>query len=182
MASTSTNKQPLLVDRPLHNVFTLSNQKTGDENYWLSTNNCQLIVDCSQNDGALIEDIYIICKVANDSKKISLFMGGSDTSAVRESDSSTVFLGQFESGVTAGAIVHFGKMPLLLAPNPTSIASDTAPGSQEAGDGTQKTLALYQGLYVPRGRTLWAGLAVPANTGALNLNEAPTLGVSGGYY
>ena len=60
-------------------------------------------------------------------QKISLFMGGSDTSAVRESD--TVFLGQF-STEDSGEIVHFGKMPLLLAPNPTSIAADTAPDSQ----------------------------------------------------
>ena len=181
MASTSTNKQPLLIDRPLHNVFTLSANKTGSTAYWLSTNNCQLIVDCSQNDGALVEDIYTICK-STDAQKISLFMGGSDTSAVRESDSTTVFLGQFSTGVTPGEIVHFGKMPLLLAPNPTSIAADTAPDSQTAGDGTQKTLALYQGLYVPRGRTLWAGLALESSFGAINLDKAPTLGVSGGYY
>lgn len=181
MASTSTNKQPLLIDRPLHNVFTLSNSKTGSTGYWLSTNNCQLIVDCSQNDGALIEDIYTICK-STSPQNISLFMGGSDTSAVRESDSTTVFLGQFSTGVTEGAIVHFGKMPLMLAPSPTSIAADVAPASQAAGDGTQKTLALFQGLYVPRGRTLWAGLAVVSSSGALNLDAAPTLGVSGGYY
>ena len=71
MASTSTNKQPLLIDRPLHNVFNLTGQKTGDDSYWLSANSCQLIVDCSTNDGALIEDIYLVSKTAT-SHKVSL--------------------------------------------------------------------------------------------------------------
>ena len=181
MASTSTNKQPLLIDRPLHNVFNLTGQKTGDDSYWLSANSCQLIVDCSTNDGALIEDIYLVSKTAT-SHKVSLFMGGSSIDLIRENDPTTVFLGQFTTG-DANEITHFGKMPLTLAPSPTSIAADVAPSpAPENGDGAQKTLALYQALFIPRGRTLWAGLAVDNLAPNLNNNSAPTLGVSGGYY
>lgn len=181
MASTSTNKQPLLIDRPLHNAYTLGSQKTGSEGYWLSGNSCQLVVDCSQNDGALIEDVYAVLKTA-DPVNISLFMGGSSVDLIRENDPSTVFLGRFAASGAAGDIVHFGKMPVMLAPNPTSIPADIATGGATPGDGTQKPVAMFQGLYIPRGRTLWAGLAVTSTEANLNNDVAPTLGVSGGYY
>ena len=74
MASTSTNKQPLLIDRPLHKLMNMSQQKTGNAGYWLSNNSCDVLVDCTQNDGAFLEDIYLISRDTGD-HAISLFLG-----------------------------------------------------------------------------------------------------------
>ena len=59
MASTSTNKQPLLIDRVFHEVYEMSTATILTEKV-TGTNFAQLILDCTANDGGIIEDIYII--------------------------------------------------------------------------------------------------------------------------
>ena len=59
MASTSTNKQPLLVDRVLHYVVNLDTAINNGLDI-VGTNTAALIVDATGSDGAILEDIYLI--------------------------------------------------------------------------------------------------------------------------
>ena len=56
MAATSTNKQPLLIDRVLHNVVNLDLAAVGAIDV-LGTNTAALIVDATSSDGCIIEDV-----------------------------------------------------------------------------------------------------------------------------
>ena len=56
MATTSTNKQPLLVDRLLHYVASTSTAFNDGINP--STNAAIMLVDSTTADGAIIEDIF----------------------------------------------------------------------------------------------------------------------------
>ena len=66
MATTATNKQPLLVDRPLHSVVKGNSLTSGSDTSLdiLGTNESSVLVDCSSNDGALVEDLYVIARSA----------------------------------------------------------------------------------------------------------------------
>jgi hypothetical protein len=59
MSSTSTNKQPLLIDRVFHEVYEMATQTILTTKV-TGTNFAQKILDCTTNDGAMIEDIYVI--------------------------------------------------------------------------------------------------------------------------
>ena len=61
MAATSTNKQPLLVDRVLHYAINLDTS-INDGMDIVGTNTASLIVDATTSDGAIIEDIYTIAR------------------------------------------------------------------------------------------------------------------------
>ena len=111
MATTSTNKQPLLIDRPLHEQVLLTNQITGNADYWLTNNACTVLVDCTTSDGALIEDIYAISRHTT-AYNVSLFMYNSVTN-LRENDvSPSVSIGSAnsrESGQFRGLYVPKGQ-------------------------------------------------------------------------
>ena len=64
MAATSTNKQPLLVDRVLHEVIDLQGA-TVTQNGGISIGGyqqCSLIIDSTSSDGCIIEDVYSISR------------------------------------------------------------------------------------------------------------------------
>jgi hypothetical protein len=61
MAATSTNKQPLLVDRVLHYVVNLDTAAVSAIDM-TGTNTAKLLVDGTTSDGAIIEDIYSIAR------------------------------------------------------------------------------------------------------------------------
>ena len=64
MATTSTNKQPLLIDRVFHNVVESNTLTSGSETALdiLGTNQSAVLVDCTGNDGGLVEDH--LCTIA----------------------------------------------------------------------------------------------------------------------
>ena len=66
MATTTTNKQPLLVDRVLHNVIESNTLTSGSDTSLdiLGTNQSTVLVDCSSNDGAVVEDLYTIARTS----------------------------------------------------------------------------------------------------------------------
>ena len=68
MATTSTNKQPLLMDRVLHQVVDLAGRTVEPLNTTNITgaNNAALILDCTNNDGAMISDTYTIGRSTED--------------------------------------------------------------------------------------------------------------------
>jgi hypothetical protein len=155
MAATSTNKQPLLIDRVLHNVVNLDLAAVGAIDV-LGTNTAALIVDATSSDGCIIEDIYCISR-STASHKINLYMSSSfDYLRPQEG----VFIGTLTSATTAGEVVSLETMPKILAPMPQT-------GSE----------AQFRALYLPKGRALWAGREDVAA-----VNDGPLLGVQGGWY
>jgi hypothetical protein len=155
MAATSTNKQPLLVDRVLHYVVDLNLAAVGAIDV-LGTNTAALIVDATSSDGCIIEDVYSLSR-STVQHKINLYLSSS-FDYLRPNEG--VFIGQLTSGTTKGAVTHWEEMPRVLAPMP-----HTGTASQ------------FQALYIPKGKALWAGREDVAA-----LNDGPLLGCQGGWY
>ncbi len=99
MASTSTNKQPLLVDSVLHKVVNLDTAITATIDI-SGTNTAELIVNAVSTDGAIIEHIYSIAR-GTSAETINLYLS-SATDYLRPTEG--VLVGQFESATTVGAV------------------------------------------------------------------------------
>lgn len=155
MAATSTNKQPLLIDRVLHSVVDLNMAAVGAIDV-IGTNTAILVVDATSSDGCIIEDIYSIAR-STSPQTINLYLSSS-FDYLRPNEG--VFIGQFVSGTTAGSVTHWESMPRILAPMP------------QVGDDNQ-----FHALYIPKGKALWAGRQDVAA-----LNDGPLLGCQGGWY
>lgn len=155
MASTSTNKQPLLVDRVLHNVVNLDNAAVGAIDIG-GTNTAELIVDATQSDGCIIEDVYCISR-STAPQTINLYLS---TAFDYLRPNEGVFIGQLTSATTKGEVVSMENLPKVLAPMP------------HTGD-----VAQFRALYIPKGKALWAGREDIAS-----VNDGPLLGVQGGWY
>ena len=155
MAATSTNKQPLLVDRVMHNVIDLNSAAVASINV-AGTNTALLLVDGSQSDGCIIEDIYSISRGTVEST-INLYLS-SAFDYLRPNEG--IFIGSFKSATTAGNVTSWTEMPKILAPMPQT--------------GTEQQ---FRALYLPKGRSLWAARQ---DTGVVN--DGPLLGAQGGWY
>lgn len=187
MATSTTNKQPLLVDRVFHNIVDLAGATIGKDDLVSisSTNNVKLLVDCTKNDGAAIGEIYTLGRAtAGNTGNITpwvvcLYMNSSNTNL---SSSDAQFVGFFGSGgletsgqTVDGERVVFGGMPYVLFPVPNGT------GSSNPAIGAQ-----VQALYVPKGKCLWAGVNAKENSSNeavdANATTAPVIGAQGGYY
>jgi len=155
MAATSTNKQPLLVDRVMHNVIDLNTAAVASINV-AGTNTALLLVDGSQSDGCIIEDIYAISRGAVEST-INLYMS-SAFDYLRPNEG--IFIGSFKSATTAGSVTRWEEMPKILAPMPQT--------------GTEQQ---FRALYLPKGKTIWA-----ARQDTAAVVDGPLLGAQGGWY
>ena len=155
MAATSTNKQPLLIDRVLHYVVNLDTSINNGLDI-VGTNTATLIVDSTSSDGALIEDIYAISR-GNVPYKVNLYMS-SARDYLRPNEA--MFVGQLTSATTEGDVVRWEEMPKSLTPAP------------QVGNE-----AYNRAFYLPKGYALWA--AREANT---NVSNGPLLGCQGGWY
>ena len=155
MAATSTNKQPLLVDRVLHYAVDMSASFIDGIDI-TGTNSAALLVDSTSLDGAIIEDVYTFSRKASE-VKINLYMSTSND-YLRSQEG--VLIGTFKTATTLGGVSHWEDMPRILAPMP------------QTGDDSQ-----FKALYVPKGRALWA-----AFQGSAVDQEAPILGCQGGWY
>ena len=169
MASTSTNKQPLLVDRVFHEVYEMATPTILTEKV-TGTNFAQMILNCTTNDGAVIEDIYIISQgqgTRTDSNgnpetydyPINLYLS-SDFDFLREG---AIFVGQHIASSTKNEWMHATDLPKILAPLPNV--------------GAEGQLRAF---YVPKGKALWS--ARQTDNLSDNINNAPILGVSGGFF
>ena len=162
MAATSTNKQPLLVDHVLHEVVDLKGATVAQDGGVDigGTNDAVLVIDSTQADGCIIESIYSLARQTTDKYTIKLYL--SQANDYLRSQQGT-YIGEFEAGITPGAITYYANLPFILAPVPAT-----------------GTIGQFQALYVPKGKALWAAVeAQGANDQALN---APLLGVQGGWY
>lgn len=155
MAATSTNKQPLLVDRVLHYVVNLDTAAVGAIDVG-GTNTALLIVDGTTADGAIIESVYSIARGTSETT-INLYLSSS-SDYLRPNEG--ILIGQFTSGTTVGAVTEWDSMPKILAPMPHT--------------GTE---GQFRALYIPKGKALWA-----ARQSTSAVTDAPLLGCQGGWY
>ena len=174
MASTSTNKQPLLIDRVFNEAVTTdglvsgsSNTATGSAiNYDITgTNAGKVLVNCISNDGGIVEDLYAISR---GSEKKALFYLSSTADYLRAEQS--VFIGSVSCTSTVGAYANVVALPRVLAPVPqqgnTAGLTDGSPLRNQA-------------LYVPTGKALWITIWGLSGQNATN---CPIVGAQGGFY
>jgi hypothetical protein len=162
MATTATNKQPLLVDRVFHNVITSNSLTSGSDTSLdiLGTNESAILLDCSTNDGGTVEDLYVISRSSDATAYTILFYFSGSSDYLRPGEA--VYVGKIESATTLGEVTSSVDLPKVLAPLP-------AAGSE----------AQIRALYVPKGKVLWTSLQL---AGPANDSGTPIIGVQGGYY
>lgn len=165
MSSSSTNKQPLLIDRPLHSFAILGPTPSLASSTDFSTvlgGGCVELVNCSDNDGAVVDSLSIVANQANTSQVAVLFF---------VSRSPTIFgITETNTAVVASAIVQSGapgdrtnvSLPPLCIPVP-NLGGQTSPTEVSKKN---------TGLYVPAGLLLYCGLntAIVAPTPATKVN------------
>jgi len=174
MASTSTNKQPLLIDRVFNDPVTTDGLVSGASNtatgasisYDIAgSNSAKVLVNCTTNDGGIIEDMYAISRGA---VKKALFYLSSASDYLRSEQA--VFVGSIETTATVGAYANVSTLPRILAPVPQ--AGNTT--------GLQNGEPLRnQAFYIPTGKALW--VTVWGISGQNNTN-CPIVGAQGGFY
>jgi hypothetical protein len=171
LSSTSTNKQPLLIDRPLLRPRSLAQTTclagTVDPG---TTSNGALLLDCTGNDGALVESIWLLQRVADVMVTVNLYASTSAVAlgtAYAGSQSEAWFIGScfLPPQSKPGATTEF-VLPHLLAPVPHA-------GGNDANGG----LPQFRGLRVESGLALWAAAAVTAPN-----PDAPLIILQGGLY
>jgi hypothetical protein len=160
MASTATNKQPLLVDRVFHEVQETNTLTSGSATALdiLGTNESSVLVNCATNDGGIVEDLYVISRDTTAYTVLLYF--SSSTDYLRPSES--VFIGKLASATTAGNVTRYTDLPKVLAPL--------------AQTGSEPQVGA---LYIPKGKNLWVSLQV---AGPLGAATAPIVGAQGGFY
>ena len=171
MASTSTNKQPLLVDSVIWESKLLKDIITGNPNDSdiTGTNNAVVLVNCVQSDGAIIEEIRTVSR-GTTQYIVNLYMS-SEADYLRDGSGQFVgriYVGGFDESdppvqqnPVEGQIDKFESMMNTLVPVPHI--------------GSEPTL---KALYVPKGKALWA--AIQSST--QGLADAPYVQVQGGRY
>ena len=162
MATTATNKQPLLVDRVFHNVIKSDSLTSGSATSLdiLGTNESTILVDCSTNDGGTVEDLYVISRTDDATAYTALFYFSSASDYLRPSEA--VYVGKIQSSTTLGEVTASSELPKVMVPLPSV--------------GTSPQI---RGLYVPKGKVLWTSLQL---AGPVNLVSTPIIGAQGGYY
>ena len=174
MASTSTNKQPLLIDRVFNEIVNTDGLISGNSNLATGSsisfdiaggNAAKVLVNCTANDGALVEDFFAISRGAS---KKALFYLSSAADFLRPEQA--VFVGSVECTATVGEFTNVAKLPSIIAPVPqvgnTTGLTDTQP-------------LLNRAFYVPTGKALWVSLW--GSTGQ-NVTNCPNVGASGGFF
>ena len=168
MASTATNKQPLLVDRVFHELEILTTNVTGNTSAPQSdlggTNQAKRFLDCTANDGAILESVYCISRSGSNAYKVNFYITV-DSDFLRSENAR--FIGRLTSATTEGELTYFTAMPTILAPVP-----------QVANGSVADQQAMLNAIYVPKGKCLWAAI----ESTAASITDAPVVGIQGGFY
>jgi len=160
MASTSTNKQPLLIDRVFNNLITSNNLASGSAtNINIEGSNASaVLVDCTTNDGGIIEDLWTISR-STTARKV-LFYLSSAIDYLRANEG--VYVGEITTSTTVGTYVNVSQLPAVLAPVP------------QVGSNPKNSA-----FYVPSGKALWATVKLVSPVGS---DDSPIIGAQGGFY
>ena len=166
MATTSSNKMPLLVDRPMHSYATIGGTaalNTSTKFNDINSAGCSLIIDCASNDGAIIDSISIIANEASTTASTVLVFLSVAASQSAITAINTVCVANAVIGNTAaGERTNIPLAPLSIpVPNLASPAATMATYPSE----TDKK---NTGLYVPSGASIYVGLnaAITSPSGA----------------
>jgi len=158
MASSSTNKMPLLVDRPLSSWATIGATAglTSATNFNTPSGpGLTLLVDCSSNDGAMVDSLsLVVTEASTTTSTVLVFMSvAATTAAVTAGNTALVASVAIPVGSTAGQRVNIPLLPLTVpVPNLASPAATMATYPAE----TDKK---NTGLLVPSGALLYAGVS-----------------------
>ena len=160
MATTSTNKQPLLVDRVFHEVVGTDNayNEGTDANGnigKIGNNSAALLLNCVGTDGAVVETLYTIAR-STTPYTINLYLS-TNNDYLRPAEA--FFIGSVISATTAGDVTEM-TLPKCLTPVP-QVGTDP------------KNSALY----VPANKVLWV-----ARDGNSDIAGGPLVGAQGGYF
>ena len=164
MATTATNKQPLLVDRVFHYVVDTNTAFSATLDV-SGTNQAILLVNAITSDGAVVEDLYSISR-GGAAETINLYLSRADD-YLRPNEG--VPVGQFTSGSTSGEVTRWTEAPKILAPVPAVTDGNAASPTGEA--------VQLRALYVPKGYALWV-----ARESSTTLVDGPFVGAQGGWY
>ena len=154
MATTSTNKQPLLVDRVFHEIKG-TNSAFNDGMDVTGTNSASLLLNCIGTDGAIVETIYAISR-STTAYTINLYLS-TNNDYLRPTEAA--FIGSITSATNAGDAVEM-ILPKCMTPVP------------QVGTEMKNTA-----LYVPSNKALWA-----ARNGNSDISDAPLIATQGGYF
>ena len=113
MATTATNKQPLLVDRPFHFAIASDSLTSGSGSTLniTGTNESRVLVDCSTNDGGVIEDLYVISR--GEVAYTAVFYMSRSTDYLRPNEAT--YIQKITSDTTVGFITSAELLPKVLA-------------------------------------------------------------------
>ena len=161
MATTATNKQPLLVDRPFHFAVAADSLTSGSGTTLniTGTNESRVLVDCSSNDGGVIEDLYVIAR--GDVAYTAVFYLSRSTDYLRPNEAT--YIQKITSDTTIGFITSAELLPKVLAPTP--------------GTGSAKPTAC-----ILCAQRLWCCGAPFCLQDLLTATETPIIAAQGGFY
>ena len=156
MATTSSNKMPLLVDRPLHSYATVGGTaalSTSTKFNDINSAGCNLIIDCSANDGAIIDSISIIANEASTTAStVLVFLSVAGSKSTITAINTVCVASAVIGSTAAGERTNIPLAPLSIpVPNLASPAATMATYPSE----TDKK---NTGLYVPSGASIYVGL------------------------
>ena len=164
MASTSTNKQPLLVDNVLHAAVDLNTHKvarnTETPGKLTGANTAVKLLDCIGRDGAVIESVYTISRDSGNEYKVNLYLA---TTGDYLRPEQCIFVSQIVVSGDEYTKAYVADLPPVLAP--------------VAHTGSESQL---RALYIPRGTALWAAVEVADIN--QSQSKAPIIGIQGGNY
>ena len=209
MASTSTNKQPLLVDR----VFSVTRDLSGKfipptvAIDLQAGSQGELLIDCTKNDGAVIECVVTLARkitqvsYANEADRQTDIDNGDTAlqqtlgyvvnfylcpSTTYLDPGSAFYIGGVTAGIKEGEQEIWWGMPYTHSPVARLGSTNQEPTGDQY-DGLTPTM--YQAQYVPKGMCLWAAvnqLILPPDSNGNAQNDdaarAPLLLAQGGYF
>ena len=154
MATTSTNKQPLLVDRVFHEIVN-TNLAYNQGMDVVGTNSAALLLNGLSSDGAIVEYLYCISR-GTSAYTLNLYLS-TNNDYLRPTEA--FYIGSVTSATTVGDVTEM-QLPKCLTPVP------------QVGDEVKNTA-----LYVPANKALWV-----ARDGNADVSDAPLVGAQGGYF
>ena len=166
MATSSSNKMPLLVDRPLHSFATIGGAAgltSATDFNTPSGGGCVLLVDCLSNDGGVVDSVSIIANEASTTaSKVLIFLSIAPNSSAISSANTVCVASETISSSAAGERTNV-SLPPLSVPVP-NLAGPAATTTTFASETDKKNT----GLYVPSGALLYVGvsaaLTAPSST------------------
>lgn len=179
MASSATNKQPLLVDRPLHEWVLIGGTAalSSATNFTsLIPSGVSLLVDCTGNDGAVVDGLSVLITEASTTQSIVLVFLSSAGSpgAVTAANTGLIASAAIPGGNVAGQRVNISLPPISVPVPP--LASPAATVATYPSELDKKNT----GLYVPADRSLYVGVST-----ALSAPSAATrviVAAQGGFF